>query len=143
MFFGRNANQEGSEKAGNAKAGARTGAAKPFTPLDAKQQALLEKEAQLRSKTEELERLIEEAPKRRDEIERKRREEVLVGNQTLFAGAALRDRRYDVAVADTPPVSARRLRSERRDGRFLFLVLLFVLLGLGLWIANLLNASLR
>lgn len=143
MFFGRKANREGSEKSGNAKGGARAGAPKPLTPLDAKQKALLETEAQLRSRTEELERLIESAPKRREELERKRREEVLVGNQTLFSGAALRDRRYDVAVADTPPVSSRRLRSERRDGRFLFLVLLFVLLALGLSIAHLLNASLK
>lgn len=109
--------------------------AKSATPLDRKQQALHEKEEQLRQATEQLRRLIDDAPRRREEQTRRRREQL--ASDTRLSRTALVDKRYDVFATANPSFGKRRLRSEKRDGKFLFLVLCFVLAGVLIWVTKL------
>jgi hypothetical protein len=138
-MFAKKSNKSGTSQTGKAK----SGGGKVVTPLDTKQQALLETERRIQAEAEQLKRLIEEAPRLREERERRRREELLVGSQNLFSGASLGDRRYDVSVERELPSASRRLRSEQRDGKILFMFLLVFLVALGIWIAHLLATSLK
>jgi hypothetical protein len=112
------------------------GSPKSATPLDRKQQALRDKEDQLRRQQEELERLIHEAPKMKEEKTRRRRE-ALAADPRLSRTALIDKRRYDVAITADRALGTRRLRSEKRDGQFLFLFLCLVLASLVIWIAKL------
>lgn len=123
-------------KASASKPSRAKGSAKSATPLDRRQQALRDKEEQIRRQQEELERLIHEAPKMREEKTRRRRE-ALAADPRLSRTALIDKRRYDVAITADRPLGSRRLRSEKRDGQFLFLFLCMVLASLVFWIAKL------
>lgn len=107
------------------------------TAIDRKQSALVEKEEQLRKQQEKLKQLIEDAPRMREEQARRRREE-LASDTRLTSRRSLGDRRYNVsAVAISPSFGTRRLRSEKRDGKLLFVFLCVVLMVLVYWICQL------
>lgn len=110
------------------------------TPLDKKQEALREKEEKLKQAADQLKRLIEDAPRMREEQTRRRREQL--AGDTRLSRNALTDKRYDVFAAENPAFGTRQLRSEKRQGKYLFLVLLLVVGGLMIWVAKLLMANL-
>lgn len=119
------------------KPGKANKSAKGGTPLDRKQQALQESEAQLRKKKEQLEQLIQEAPKLREEQSRRRREQ-FAGDPRLSRTTLVDKHAYHVSAMANPAFGRRRLRSEKRDGLWLFLFLIIVLASIVYWIFRLL-----
>lgn len=117
-------------KPGKSKKNTRTG-----TPLDRKQQALREAEEKVRRDKEKLERLLQEAPRLREEQTRRRREQF--AQDPRFTRSATLDRHvYHSSVAN-PTFGHRRLRSEKRDGLYLFLFLVAILASIVYWICHL------
>ena len=109
---------------------------KNATPLDRRHEALRETEAKLRKQKEELERLIHEAPRLREEQTRRRREQF--ATEPRLSRTALVDKHvYNVATVANPAFGRRRLRSEKRDGLYLFLFLVAVLASVVFWICRL------
>jgi hypothetical protein len=119
-----------SERQGKSRGG------KNASPLDLKHQALRETEAKLRKHQEELERLIHEAPRRREEQTRRRREE-LAGDTRLSRTTLVDKHAYHVSTMANPAFGRRPLRSEKRDGLYLFLFLIAVLASIVFWICRL------
>ena len=115
---------------------------KPASPLDAKQQALGEEEAQLREKVSRLQRLIEEAPRLAEEEERRRREELISrasqGAARWESRAVIPDKRFDAHTSLYRP-SRRSLKSEKAEVRRKFFVLCIVLGALALWVWSIIN----
>jgi hypothetical protein len=106
------------------------------TPLDRKQQALRETEEKLRKHKAELERLIHEAPRLREETARRRRDEF--AHDPRLSRTPVMDRHaYHVSTLANPAFGRRRLRSEKRDGLWLFLFLIVVLAAIVFWICRL------
>ena len=111
---------------------------KPETPLTSKQQELAQRESKLRDEMQKLERMIAEAPRVAQETNRREREALLMraseGGSRLDVSMALEDKRY----GDGGRYSGRRvsLRKERREGRIVFLVLVFALAAAVLWLVS-------
>jgi septal ring factor EnvC (AmiA/AmiB activator) len=105
--------------------------------LDQTKEALARQESELRDQMEKLERMIADAPRVAEEVEKRQREELLMrasqGGSRLDVSMTLQDWRHG------EPGSAKRrgsLRKERREGRILFLVLVIALLGAAIWLLN-------
>ncbi len=114
--------------------------ARSATPLDRKQEALREKEEQLKQAAEQLQKLISEAPRLREEQTRRRRAQL--ASDTRLSKTALVDIRYNASATANPSFGQRRLRSEKRDGKFLFIFLCIVFLVLIAWVSRLVMAHL-
>lgn len=108
---------------------------KSATPLDRKQQALRETEEQLRKQKEQLERMLHEAPRLREEQNRRRREEF--ATEPRLSRTTLVDKHVYNSTVARPGFGSRRLRSEKRDGLYLFLFLIAVLASVVYWICHL------
>jgi hypothetical protein len=119
---------------GPAKKGMFSRSAKDVSPLDLKHQALKETEEKLRKHQEQLERLIHEAPRLREEKTRLRREQ-LSSDPRLSRSPLVDKHAYHVSA--NPAFGQRRLRSEKREGLYLFLFLIAVLASIVFWICKL------
>ena len=108
------------------------------TPLDQKQQELARLEANLRKQMDDLQRMIEEAPRVAEEKTRREREELFErassGGRRLDVSMALNDKRYSEFGRETR--RPRSLRKQRSEGRLLFLVLVIALSIAIIWIAT-------
>jgi septal ring factor EnvC (AmiA/AmiB activator) len=107
------------------------------TALDQTKQELARQESELRDQMEKLERMIADAPRVAEEVERRQREELLMrasqGGSRLDVSMALQDKRY----GESGPGRRRgSLRKERREGRIVFLVLIIALLAAAIWLLN-------
>jgi hypothetical protein len=108
------------------------------TPLNRKQQELAQRESQLRSEMEKLERMIAEAPRVAEETTRRQREELLKRaseeGRRLEVSMALHDKRW----GDDAYSTGRRgsLRKEKRDGRIVFLLLVIALSIAVIWLVS-------
>ena len=107
------------------------------TPLDQTKQELAKQESQLREQMDKLERMIADAPRVQEEVEKRQREELLMrasqGGSRLDVSLTLHDWRQG------EPGSGKRrgsLRKERREGQIVFIVLVIALLGAALWLVN-------
>jgi hypothetical protein len=84
---------------------------------------------------QKLQRVIEDAPRVAEEIEKRQREELLLraseGGSRLDVSMALHDERYGGGAR--PRGS---LRKQKREGRILFLVLVIALLIAAVWLIN-------
>ena len=107
------------------------------TPLDQTKQELAKQESQLREQMDKLERMIADAPRVQEEVEKRQREELLMrasqGGSRLDVSLTLHDWRQN------EPGSGKRrgsLRKERREGQIVFIVLVIALLGAALWLVN-------
>ena len=92
----------------------------------------------LRKQMDDLQRMIEEAPRVAEEKTRRDRETLLQraseGRNRLDVSMALQDKRYgEYASENRRP---RALRKERREGRLLFIVLVIALSVAIVWIAT-------
>ncbi len=111
---------------------------KSDTPLTEKQQELARLEAKLHDDMQKLERMIAEAPRVAEEVNRRQREEILARasqeGSRLDVSMALRDNRY----VDSGGHSGRRvsLRKERREGRIIFVLLVIALAAAVLWLVS-------
>jgi hypothetical protein len=109
---------------------------KSESPVDQQQQELARREDELRDKMQQLQRMIEEAPRVAAETSKRQREELLAraneSGSRLDAALSLRDRRW----GDEEWGKRRRgaLRKERREGRIIFLVLVIALAAVVLWL---------
>ena len=106
------------------------------TTLDQTKQQLAQQESELRNQVQKLEKMIADAPRLAEEVERRQREELLTraneGRNRLDVSIALNDKRYDHALGE------RRgsLRKERREGRIVFLVLVLLLAATVIWLVT-------
>lgn len=104
--------------------------AKSSSPLDAIQRELNEKQRQVDAKMKALNAFVEEAPRIRDEAQKRRRDELVAesmrGGRRLDAPAAI-ERRGDVFIS-TPSKPRRSLKAEKRHARLKFFVLFLLLL---------------
>ena len=105
------------------------------TPLDQTKQDLARQESELREQMQKLEKMIADAPRVVEEVEKRQREELLMrasqGGSRLDVSFTLQDWRQG------EPGSARRrgsLRKERREGRIVFIVLVIALLIAAIWL---------
>jgi septal ring factor EnvC (AmiA/AmiB activator) len=108
--------------------------------LDQTKQELARQESELRDQMQKLERMIADAPRVAEEVEKRQREELLMraseGGSRLDVSMALQDKRYGGGV----PSKRGSLRKERREGRILFAVLIIALLIAAIWLLNRLHS---
>jgi septal ring factor EnvC (AmiA/AmiB activator) len=106
------------------------------TTLDQSKQELARRESELRERMQKLERVIADAPRVAEEIEKRQREELLLraseGGSRLDVSLALHEERY--GAGSTRPRGS--LRKQKREGRILFLVLVIALLVAAAWLLN-------
>src|ERR1700736_384997 len=107
------------------------------TALDQTKLELARQESELRDQMEKRERMIADAPRVAEEVEKRQREELLIrasqGGSRLDVSMALQDKRY----GESGPGRRRgSLRKERREGRIVFLVLIITLLIAAIWLLN-------
>jgi hypothetical protein len=102
---------------------------------------LARQESEVRDQMQKLERMIAEAPRVAEEIEKRQREELLMraseGGSRLDVSFALHDGRHG---DPTPGKRRGSLRKERREGRILFMVLIITLLVAAIWLLNRLHS---
>jgi septal ring factor EnvC (AmiA/AmiB activator) len=107
------------------------------TALDQTKQDLARQESELRDQMQKLERMIADAPRVQEEIEKRQREELLMraseGGSRLDVSMALHDERYGAAGPSKPRGS---MRKQRREGRIIFLLLVIALLIAAIWLLN-------
>jgi septal ring factor EnvC (AmiA/AmiB activator) len=107
------------------------------TTLDQTKQELARQESELRDQVQKLERMIADAPRVAEEVEKRQREELLMraseGGSRLDVSMALHDERYG---GSAPAKSRGSMRKQRREGRIIFLVLIITLLIAAIWLLN-------
>jgi len=107
------------------------------TPLDQTKQELARQESELREQMQKLERMIADAPRVAEEVEKRQREELLMrasqGGSRLDVSMTLQDWRHGEVGSGKRRGS---LRKERREGRILFLVLVTAVLAAAIWLFN-------
>jgi hypothetical protein len=107
------------------------------TSLDQTKQELARKESELREQMDKLERVIADAPRVAEEVEKRQREELLMrasqGGSRLDVSLTLQDWRHGEAG---PAKRRGSLRKERREGRILFIMLVIALLAAAIWLLN-------
>src|SRR5438477_4678015 len=106
------------------------------TALDQTKQELARQESELRDQMEKLERMIADAPRMAEEIEKRQREELLMrasqGGSRLDVSLALHDKRY----GGSSPRPRGSMRKQKREGRIVFLVLVIAVLVAAIWLLN-------
>src|SRR5437016_14633043 len=106
------------------------------TTLDQTKQELARQESELRDQMKKLERMIAEAPRVAEEIEKRQREELLMraseGGSRLDVSMALHDERH----GGSSPKPRGSMRKQRREGRIIFLVLIIAVLIAAIWLLN-------
>jgi hypothetical protein len=108
---------------------------KSNTPLDDRQRKLLEEQEKLQARMDQLNRMIEEAPRIKAEKVKARRNEILSDRATRAVhrlnSATLADNRYDPGFGSAPRRPRRgTLKAERRQARLIFCLWLFLLAAL-------------
>lgn len=108
------------------------------SPLDAEQKSLAAQEEKVRREVEKLESMIKDAPRRAEELKRRKQEELMM--RTAYASPridsrpmSLVDKRYEVHTAAMPR-RRRTLKSERRQERLKFFVLFVILVLVAIWL---------
>lgn len=114
---------------------------KSSTPLDDRQRKLLEKQEELEKLAVQLNRVIEEAPRKKAERARAQREELLVDRSTRahhrLNSTTLADNRFDFSGRPAAPSRRRRpLKAERRQTFLMFCGLVVVLAVFVLWLLS-------
>src|SRR2546423_4473743 len=111
--------------------------AKSATTLDQTKQNLARQESEVRDQMQKLQRVIDDAPRVAEEMEKRQREELLMraseGGSRLDVSMALHDERYGAGVPSKPRGS---MRKQRREGRIIFLLLVIALLIAAVWLFN-------
>src|SRR5438105_4473651 len=102
--------------------------------LDQTKQDLARQESELREQMQKLEKMIKDAPRVAEEMEKRQREELLMraseGGSRLDVSMALHDERY--GGGSSKPRGS--MRKQRREGRIIFLLLVIVLLIAAIWL---------
>lgn len=101
------------------------------SPLDNKQRALRAAEEKLRAEMERVKKFVEDAPKLAEDRRRQQRKELVRRAAEVHRNDSprrLADPRFLEANIATP-ARGKALRSERRQGRLMFFVLLLALAG--------------
>jgi hypothetical protein len=105
------------------------------TALDAEKRRLQEEASRIQDQLERNRKVIEDAPKLKERVEKRRREELVQRRSaadTRFG--SLIDRRHGLEVNVGAAVRERKLRKHQRQGMWTFFVLCLVLCGVLYWI---------
>jgi hypothetical protein len=110
----------------------------PATPLDEQTRALEEEARKLKAKMERYKQLIEKAPELKKQRDRQVRDQLITQrSRTTIRPTSHRSlpdiREDEELVRNVIPVRP-TLRSERAQGRTLFFILLFILVGVMGWL---------
>jgi hypothetical protein len=109
---------------------------KSATALDQTKNELARQESELRQKMAELEQMIADAPRVAQEITRQQRESLMTrandGGRRLDVAIALNDKRYSDAAGGSRKRPS--MRKHRREGRIIFVVLLFAFILAVAWL---------
>lgn len=100
------------------------------SPISDRQKRLAEEEARIKAEEERLKQLLSQAPKKREELVRKQRDEFIKRKSTVVHIEGPVDRRYDAVAAR--PSRSRKMHKDRTLGQLFFVVLL-IALGLALY----------
>jgi hypothetical protein len=107
-------------------------------PLDDRQRKLLEEQEKLEKLAAQLNRVIEEAPRKKAERDRARRDELLEDRSTRahhrLNSTTLVDNRFDFGGRPTAARRRRPLKAERRQSLLMFLCLVVLLAIFVLWL---------
>jgi len=108
------------------------------SPLRRRQEQIEQREAELREKVEELERMFTNAPQSAEDTSPAPGEQRGIrddsGDKQLHVSVALQDRHYfDKSGSSRRP---RSLRKQRREGRMVFLLLLAALAAAVIWLMS-------
>jgi len=108
------------------------------SPLRRRQEQIEQREAELREKVEELERMFTNAPQSAEDTSPAPGEQRGIrddsGDKQLHVSVALQDRHYfDKSGSSRRP---RSLRKQRREGRMVFLLLLAALAVAVIWLMS-------
>ncbi|MGC3988506.1 MAG: hypothetical protein QM796_02240 [Chthoniobacteraceae bacterium] len=117
-------------------------ASKKFTfesPLDAKKRAIQDQERALHEKVQRAQQFIDDAPRKQEELEKRRREELISRsskNLRRVDATTLLDRRnYEHRLNSTFAIGRPRvLKYEKKQARMKFFTLCFVLALILLWL---------
>lgn len=105
------------------------------SPITNKQKALAEQEAKLREAMEQAQRVISDAPARKKEFEKRKKEDLVIRasqpTRRAESPGSLFDKRYDLVAAPTRR-RTKSLRAERQAERMKFFALC-ALLTVALW----------
>jgi hypothetical protein len=100
------------------------------SPIDSRQKALAEQEEKLRHKMQQLQQVIDDAPRVAEESEKRRRQEVSMrasqSSRRAESPNSLIVRRVEVSAA-LPRTGKKRLRAEQQAARVKFIALCVIL----------------
>jgi hypothetical protein len=111
------------------------------TPLDVKKRALLDQERMLREKMQKAEQIITDAPRKQEELEKRRREELITRsgkNLRRMDATTLLDRRNYEHKLHTSLTAGRPriLKSEKKQARLKFFGLCVIFAFLIVWLCS-------
>ncbi len=110
-------------------------AAKLDSMLDAKKRALAEMQAKNEVAIAKRQKLIDDAPRRAEEVAKRRREALIarrVRTEARFNPVVIHDPRHTYTAE--PMVPARRLRKHRNQGMYQFFALCLILAAVVCWL---------
>ena len=111
------------------------GRRKADDPLRLEQKRLLDEQAALLRKQEEARRVIENAPKRLQELKRKQREPIVINLKASRSGQKAFGVPHDkFREAATEPRYRRKRKSERNMAKLQFIILCVILVGIAVMI---------
>jgi len=106
------------------------------SPVDAKKREVHERETKLRAELERMQRFLDDAPKRREAAEKRKREEALQRSARVSRiDGPVDHRRLNTVIAATQKPH-RRLRRERNHDQLLFFFLLTLFVIVIYWACN-------
>jgi hypothetical protein len=110
------------------------------TPLDRSLREIAEKQAKIRADAERLEKVIQDAPRKKAENNRLRQEEYIKRKEKTSASgfgrrpAKIQDPRFPYELNVTTAAQQKTLRKERNKGMMTFFLLCLVLAGVLWWL---------
>jgi hypothetical protein len=110
------------------------GRRKADDPLRLEQKRLLDEQAALLRKQEEARRVIEDAPRRLQQLKKRQREPILINLKASRAGQKTFGPHDKFNAAPDQPRQRRKRKSERNMAKLQFIILCVILLGIAVMV---------
>lgn len=106
------------------------------SPVDAKKREVQEREARIRAELDKARRFLDDAPRKKAEVERRQREELLQRSARVSRIDGPVDHRRLNNVTNAQAKPQRRLRKERNHDQLMFFFLLTLFVIVIYWACN-------
>jgi hypothetical protein len=103
------------------------------SPISARQKSLAEEDTRIKAEEERIKKMLQNAPKKREELVRKQRDEFIKRKTKVVHIDRPIDKRFD-AITDVRPARPRKMRKDRSFSQLLS-ILLFLALCIALYYA--------